>query len=525
VTDPETLVPRMAGTFDEKHLRALPLGAADRFVLSLIDGKTSARSLADTVGLPPEEVLASLLKLESLKVVVLPSSRSPGATFRSAGAKSARSSPQPPAPPPPAPAAPSTPDDSDIELEPDHRRLIDETSERLESLNHYALLGVPPTADRKAIKRAYFEHTSRFHPDRYFRRRLGSYKLKMEAIFGRMTEAHDTLTSKERRAEYDAYLGSLARTNSIEQLLSEAMSEMKQAEAAAREVTSSSIPPPLTPRGAEGAAKPFSPPMMPTVGPIIMETLDGIGPASPPPASGRQSVLPIRSTPPAPQSRREMLARRLTGSMRPPSSAKIAAAAAAAYAKPEDAVDSLKRRYEEKVTAKRSAQARKYTTAGIEARAKGDMVAAANSLRVAIEFDPENAELIAAQKEAQRAADEILVEQYLKQAQYEERSERWADAARSWTRVARTRTSDANAHERAAYCGVKGNGNLHEAAAMGQRAVQLEPKNATFRCTLANVYLSAGLSLNAKRELEAALALAPDDATTAALLKRITKSS
>jgi curved DNA-binding protein CbpA len=522
VTDPDTLVPRMAGTFDEKHLRALPLGAADRFVLSLIDGKTSAQSLADTVGLPPEEVLASLLKLESLKVVVLPSSRSVGTTARSAGIKSARSSPQPPAQPSPAPAAASTPDDSDVELEPEHRRQIDETSERLESLDHYALLGIPPTADRKAIKRAYFEHTSRFHPDRYFRRRLGSYKFKMEAIFGRMTEAHDTLTSKERRAEYDAYLGSLARTNSIEQLLSEAMSEMKRAEQAARDVTISSIPPPLTPRGAEGAAKPLTLPTAPGIGPIIMDTLDGIGPASPPPPSGRQSVVPIRSTPP--QSRREMLARRLTGSIRPPSSGKVAATPSSTYAKAEDAVDALKRRYEEKVTAKRSAQARKYTTAGIEARAKGDMVAAANSLRVAIEFDPENAELIAAQKEAQRAADEILVEQYLKQAQYEERSERWADASRSWSRVARTRVSDASAHERAAYCGVKGNGNLHEAAAMGQRAVQLEPKNAAFRRTLANVYLSAGLSLNAKRELEAALALAPDDATTAALLKRIVKS-
>jgi tetratricopeptide (TPR) repeat protein len=161
----------------------------------------------------------------------------------------------------------------------------------------------------------------------------------------------------------------------------------------------------------------------------------------------------------------------------------------------------------------------------MEARAKGDMVAAANALRVAIELDPENAELRATQGEAQAAADGILVEQYLKQAEYEERSERWADAGRSWTRVARTRPSDANAHERAAHCAVKGNGNLHEAAAMGQRAVQLEPKNPVFRRTLANVYLSAGLSLNAKRELEVALQLAPNDAATTALLKRIAKSS
>ena len=74
------------------------------------------------------------------------------------------------------------------------------------------------------------------------------------------------------------------------------------------------------------------------------------------------------------------------------------------------------------------------------------------------------------------------------------------------------------------FCMMKANGDLHEAAALGQRAVQLEPKNAAYRKTMANVYLAAGLTLNAKRELETALQLAPDDANTAALLKRIAKS-
>ena len=178
----------------------------------------------------------------------------------------------------------------------------------------------------------------------------------------------------------------------------------------------------------------------------------------------------------------------------------------------------------ERLSAARSAQARKYTESGLAARAKGDMVAAANGFRVALSFDPESTELKAMHAEAQRAADEILVEQYLKQAEYEERSERWADAGRSWARVARTQTSNAKAHERAAFCLLKAGGDLHEAAALGQRGVQLEPKNAAFRRTMANVYLGAGLTLNAKRELDAALQLAPDEPTTIALLKRIAKS-
>ena len=46
----------------------------------------------------------------------------------------------------------------------------------------------------------------------------------MEAVFNRMTEAHDTLTASDRRAEYDAYLGSIEKTRSIEQMLSDAVS-------------------------------------------------------------------------------------------------------------------------------------------------------------------------------------------------------------------------------------------------------------------------------------------------------------
>jgi hypothetical protein len=41
--------------------------------------------------------------------------------------------------------------------------------------------------------------------------------------------------------------------------------------------------------------------------------------------------------------------------------------------------------------------------------------------------------------------------------------------------------------------------------------------------TLAEIYIAAGLTLNARRELEAAARLAPDDANIEALLKRASK--
>ena len=48
----------------------------------------------------------------------------------------------------------------------------------------------------------------------------------MEAIFGRSTLAHDTLTSKEQRTEYDTYLDEQRRARSIEDLMADAMAEV-----------------------------------------------------------------------------------------------------------------------------------------------------------------------------------------------------------------------------------------------------------------------------------------------------------
>ena len=43
----------------------------------------------------------------------------------------------------------------------------------IQQLDHYALLGVDPKADKKAIKRAYYELAAVFHPDQYFRKTPG----------------------------------------------------------------------------------------------------------------------------------------------------------------------------------------------------------------------------------------------------------------------------------------------------------------------------------------------------------------
>jgi predicted Zn-dependent protease len=143
---------------------------------------------------------------------------------------------------------------------------------------------------------------------------------------------------------------------------------------------------------------------------------------------------------------------------------------------------------------------------------------------VAVSLTPEDPELDRIAKETQAKADEMLAGTYQSQATYEEQNSQFAEAAKSWARVCRVRDGDPRAHERAANALVKAGGDLHEAGRLAQRACALDPQNAAFRVTLANVYLAAGLTLNARRELETAAQQSPQDGTIQAMLKRVGKS-
>jgi len=247
-------------------------------------------------------------------------------------------------------------------------------------------------------------------------------------------------------------------------------------------------------------------------------------PVSPPRTASGQILAVTPLSPAAAQARRDLLARRLLGGRAPmtrPSASKPAVRSASAVA--DDAVASLRRRYEERVEQARSFQASKYADTASEAMAKGDFVAAANAYRVAVGMAPGDLALKTKCEAAQKKSDEILSESYTRQAGYEEKMGNFAAAAQSWTKVTNARPDEAECHGRAAAATLRASGDLHVAARLAQRAVLLEPQSTVHRLTLANVYIAAGLALNAKRELEAAAQLAPADDTIRALLKKVSK--
>jgi curved DNA-binding protein CbpA len=97
-----------------------------------------------------------------------------------------------------------------LDIDAERRAWVAGLYARLESLSHYDLLAVPREADKKVIKRSYFNLAGKLHPDRYFGKRLGKYKTMIEALFARVTTAYETLESADRRAAYDETLGDAA---------------------------------------------------------------------------------------------------------------------------------------------------------------------------------------------------------------------------------------------------------------------------------------------------------------------------
>lgn len=92
--------------------------------------------------------------------------------------------------------------DEVVELDAERMREILELEAKLESASLFELLGVAPTASVEEIKTAFREASRKFHPDRYFGKKLGSYKGRLDRVFKGLIEAQQTLTDPARRAAY-----------------------------------------------------------------------------------------------------------------------------------------------------------------------------------------------------------------------------------------------------------------------------------------------------------------------------------
>ncbi|WP_437613967.1 DnaJ domain-containing protein [Sorangium sp. So ce834] len=361
-------MPRPKPGYDVK---SLPLKPADAFLLSRIDGVLTDRDLSLITGMSHGDTVEALRRLREFGAILLDGEPSGPPPQRGAADAARRgvdterpmasggepfplgrdALQQAESPPLYDPAELDEP----VELAPDRKRRILDLYYRLEDLSYYALLGVADQADKKQIKSAYYQLAPEFHPDTYFRKQLGSYKQKIEAIFTRITLAHDTLTSKQRRAEYDAYLEQTHKNRAMAALIEQTPRDIATITTAVDASVRAAFADPRDVVGSPGRyssertpaeqapAAAFARAAAPAQPSPEASSPDGAGKparsaaaiAPDPggaPARSAAATMPVASAPSA-KDRREMFARKLTGGLRRgPAGASAAASAVAATA-------------------------------------------------------------------------------------------------------------------------------------------------------------------------------------------------
>lgn len=90
----------------------------------------------------------------------------------------------------------------EIELPEEKKREILELEAAVETKNLFELLGVKPGASSKEVREAFYEISRRMHPDRFFKKNLGSFRARIEHVYRKLSAAHETLTDDGKRAAY-----------------------------------------------------------------------------------------------------------------------------------------------------------------------------------------------------------------------------------------------------------------------------------------------------------------------------------
>jgi tetratricopeptide (TPR) repeat protein len=338
--------------------------------------------------------------------------------------------------------------------------------------DHYSVLGVERGAEKKAIKRAYYALAAQFHPDRFFGKKLGRARAPLDRIFHRVTEAHDVLTDKAKRAEYDARLPGAAP---------------KRASRAPPAGKTRTFPPRKPSKQTKAVSTPpaAAVPRRPTTPPKRTSTL--------PPKRGRTKRPPDAELSPvvvmpdiAPVSER-----------------------------------SLRRVYEAAQQIESQRHVEVFLRAAEEALAVDDVIGAANNYRLALQSHDDpwiRRKLDDIEDQAKNRRNELN----LTRARAAERDRRWSDAATFYAKAHDARPA-APLAERAAFALRMSDGDLERAIELAQYAVGIDPKNAGYRTTLGEVFLAAGEIKQAVAESARALELAPSDARAkdlAAVLKK-----
>ena len=138
---------------------------------------------------------------------------------------------------------------------------------------------------------------------------------------------------------------------------------------------------------------------------------------------------------------------------------------------------------------------------------EGRVMQAATALHFACELDPENQQYKEHFRVIRKEARALKAEEFIAAAENAESFSNYGRAIEQYRKAVSYECEDAAPYARLAYLVSKLDPDPREIIHLLQIAVQKDPDNAEYHCLLGEAYFRQGMSLNAKREFQAALAI------------------
>lgn len=453
----------------------LSLSPEEGFVLSRVDGHSTVDEICIVAGLVESQTLDALAKLHDSKVITIPGApvqqeapaeSPPDDADADAGGDIGDGVPDEPMGPPFAV-------EEDVQLSEDKQRELHTMYYGLDAMEFYDLLSLERGCSTKDVQRAYRKISLRFHPDRFYGKKLGSYAAKLDAIFRHITNVAEYLSNDEERATYEATL----TEDEPEPADTISQEEMERIQKRPRRLTKKDR----------------------------LRRLGGVMGMSTKEVQAR--------------------ARRRVGKTQPEAGALRTEKAPDITAERKARIKKRRRKQTQQILSPvvaRRAKAKRHFEEGIKMLLDGNFAAAASNLKLATTFDPKNEEYREKEQLATTRAREGSAAAYAKRAAFEESVGRWEEAARLYC-MAAERKPKVEYFCSAADALSKGE-DLKRAVEYATRAKDLDPNSVQARLSLGNSYLAAGMPKNARREVEYAQNLDSDNKLAKSLMKDIKKA-
>ena len=355
---------------------------------------------------------------------------------------------------------------TELDLSPKECTLIEQMHRAIDNGSHYALLGVPEDADTKQIRQAYYDLSRHWHPDRFFRREVGEYAPKIEAIFSAITRAYQTLSNDRKRDQYDQER--MAKQSSQGRVSSRRRRRRRSTQSADNEVIEAPIEA-LADDAEEDEERDDQ-------------------------ATEGDAAAPTKAAPSRPRQRVRRRASRLTPRARTKYRKQIMGKVR------QDVVENIRR-------------AKIYYEAGKKDLEDGQPLKAESSLYLAVKLDPRNRTYRSLLNEAHAQSLQIRAQQFMNAAESAESFQNIQEAMYNYRKAVEYKSQDGQVYYRLAQLIRRFEKDTREALKHLRVAVQCTPNNADFRIALAEVYAELDLGLNARREYQEAGKHARDKAT------------